>query len=102
MLPTLCDLTSSTLSFFSMGMLPISVYSMLGNAGIIFTALFSVVFLKRRLFSHHILGLVTNILGVITIGAASLNKESKENENTLIGIFVLLFSLIFASSHLII
>lgn len=49
-IPAFCDFISSTISFFSMNLMPLSVQYMFNGGNIIMTGIFSVVFLKRKLF----------------------------------------------------
>lgn len=47
MIPTFFDFTASTISFFAMSMMPLSIYYMIRGGNIVITAIFSVIFLKR-------------------------------------------------------
>ena len=74
---------------------------MLKGGIILTTALFSVLFLKRRLRSFHYFGIVITVLGITVVGASSFVKkgtgdETEENvSQKLLGIFLVLCSLVF-------
>ena len=52
------------------------------RGGVIFiVALMSVVFLKRKLYKHHILGLFFVVLGISIIGVAAITNTSSEDDS---------------------
>lgn len=74
-------------AFCCMGILyiPASVWQILRGASIIFAALFSVLFLRRKLFPHHYIGLALCVSGVILVGMASVwgapaSEDSSQND----------------------
>eukprot|EP01134_Creolimax_fragrantissima_P001292 CFRG1292T1 len=71
-LPTCCDLTATTIMNVGLIFTTASVYQMIRGAMVLFTAVFSVVFLKRKLFANHYLGLTLVIIGIFTVGLASV------------------------------
>lgn len=52
-LPALCDMTASSMMNIGLLMTSASVYQMLRGSVIIFTSIASVLFLKRKLRTHH-------------------------------------------------
>ncbi|KAL4465970.1 hypothetical protein ABPG74_004207 [Tetrahymena malaccensis] len=103
-IPTSCDFITSTLSFFALEFMPPSLYSMVRGGSLIFTTLFSVFFLKRKLYRHHYLGLLIVMIGITTAGVVvTLNSSSDGNQSKIIlGIILLLCSFITFSSQIII
>eukprot|EP01100_Stratorugosa_tubuloviscum_P013522 TRINITY_DN67_c2_g1_i1.p1 TRINITY_DN67_c2_g1~~TRINITY_DN67_c2_g1_i1.p1 ORF type:complete len:430 (-),score=161.30 TRINITY_DN67_c2_g1_i1:98-1351(-) len=76
MIPAFCDCLASTLMFVGLQKTSASVYQMLRSASVIFTGLFSFLFLKEILFSFQILGLIFVVLGVTTVGIYSILGDS--------------------------
>lgn len=70
-IPTMCDFMGSTIQIFGLTMMAGSVYQMFRGSLIFFTALFSVIFLKNKLYKHHFLGLLFVISGLILVGLSS-------------------------------
>jgi drug/metabolite transporter (DMT)-like permease len=67
-------------AFCCMGMLyiPASVWQMLKGGSIIFCGIFSVTFLKRKLYAFHWLGLITVVLGLATVGLSNVLGNSQQ------------------------
>jgi len=57
-LPTLCDFFASTIMTIGLTMLAGSTYQMMRGSLILFTALFSRIFLKNKLYLHHYIALI--------------------------------------------
>lgn len=64
-----------------------SVFQMLRGAVVIFTGLFSVIFLKRKLHAYQYMSMTLVLIGTLIVGMSSvLNKESDTNaSNPLVG-----------------
>jgi len=62
-----------------------SVYSMLRGGVIIITALFSVVFLKRRITMNQTLGIFLSVIGITIVGISALLRN---NENLQISVIL--------------
>eukprot|EP00122_Pirum_gemmata_P018806 Pgem_evm1s17618 len=59
---------------------PASVYQMMRGAMVLFTAIFSVVFLKHRLNFSQYLGLFLVICGIAVVGLVSMLYSKKDEE----------------------
>ena len=66
---------------------------------VIITALFSVIFLKRKLYAHHLISIGVIVLGVTLVGVFSiLESESDDGDDapksktTFLGIMILLIA----------
>lgn len=70
--PAVFDLLATAFACIGILYIPASVWQMLRGACIIFSALFAVLWLKRRLLSFNILGLVLCVLGVCMVGLANV------------------------------
>ena len=69
-LPACCDITGTTLMNVGLLFVAASIYQMTRGALVLFVGLFSVIFLKRKLFAYHWLSLVIVVLGVGLVGLA--------------------------------
>lgn len=68
--PALCDMTGTSLMYVALNMTSASSFQMLRGAVIIFTGLFSVAFLGRRLIPSQWLGILATIAGLVVVGLA--------------------------------
>ncbi|KAG0256624.1 hypothetical protein BGZ95_005446 [Linnemannia exigua] len=116
-LPTLCDMTASTLMNVGLIYCAASVYQMLRGALVIFTGLLSVFFLGRRLLAYEWFALFTIVAGIATVGLASVITPATNNftDNTepdseeaikaakaILGIFLVLFAQIFTATQFVV
>lgn len=69
-LPACCDITGTTLMNVGLLFVAASIYQMTRGALVLFVGLFSVIFLKRKLFAYHWFSLVIVVLGVGVVGLA--------------------------------
>ncbi|XP_026969424.1 solute carrier family 35 member F6 isoform X1 [Lagenorhynchus albirostris] len=70
--PALCDMTATSIMYVALNMTSASSFQMLRGAVIIFTGLFSVTFLGRRLALSQWLGILATIAGLVVVGLADL------------------------------
>jgi len=76
-LPAACDLTGTTLMNIGLLFTPVSIYQMTRGALVLWVGVFSVIFLRRRLFIYQWLSLVTVMIGVSIVGlSGSLIKKA--------------------------
>ena len=69
-LPSCCDIAGTTLMNVGLLFVAASIYQMTRGALVLFVGLFSVIFLKRRLYMYQWLALVVVVLGVGLVGLA--------------------------------
>jgi len=69
-LPAICDILGTTLMNAGLLMVAASIYQMTRGALVLFVGLFSVVFLKRKLYLFHWVSLFGVVLGVAVVGLA--------------------------------
>jgi drug/metabolite transporter (DMT)-like permease len=82
-LPAICDICGTTLMNVGLLFVVASIYQMTRGALVLFVGLFSVVFLKRRLYLYQWLALVLVVLGVGIVGlAGALYKEDSKSTST--------------------
>ncbi|KAI0797815.1 hypothetical protein C8Q75DRAFT_739767 [Abortiporus biennis] len=120
-LPAACDLTGTTLMNVGLLYTPVSIYQMTRGALVLFVGVFSVIFLRRRLWLYQWVSLITVMAGVSLVGysgsmikdatkehtaVSSLNDpqaiEEPEVTKVLIGVFFVLFAQIFTATQFII
>ena len=109
-IPATCDFCGSSLMMISLTMVPVSIYQMMRGIIVAITALFSVVFLKRRLHRHHWTGVALIVLGVVQVGVVAIldtknhpDPDSTETTNNMAsGIVLLLLSQCFAATQFIV
>jgi len=81
--PTICDLTASTLGNVAMLFIHASVWQMMRGAIIVFSGIFSIVFLKRKLYLHNWIGMVIVCCGLLLVGVSSMIKGNSETSGML-------------------
>ncbi|KAF9332574.1 hypothetical protein BG006_004557 [Podila minutissima] len=117
-IPTLCDMTASTLMNVGLIYCAASVYQMLRGALVIFTGILSVIFLGRRLKAFEWFALFTIVAGIATVGLSSVisqatkplsggdeepdSDEAIKAAKAILGIFLVLFAQIFTASQFVI
>lgn len=77
-IPTLCDLLATTVMNVGLILTSASVYQMLRGAVVIFTGVFSYLFLNRRLRAYEWLSLVMVVVGVGIVGLSSVLFPQKK------------------------
>jgi drug/metabolite transporter (DMT)-like permease len=97
-IPALSDLAASVFENIALLSLSPSVWQMFRGSIIIFTAIFSIFYRKRKLYFVHWFGIFIVILGIILIGVSALLGET-ENEKAavspgmqLVAMFLVMFS----------
>jgi drug/metabolite transporter (DMT)-like permease len=77
-LPAVCDIIGTTLMNVGLLFVVPSIYQMTRGALVLFVGLFSVIFLKRKLYLYQWFALFTVVLGVAIVGlAGALFKDHK-------------------------
>ena len=78
-LPACCDITGTTLMNVGLLFVAASIYQMTRGALVLFVGLFSVLFLKRKLFLYHWISLVIVVAGVALVGLAGAIYSGDKN-----------------------
>lgn len=82
-LPACCDITGTTLMNVGLLYVAASIYQMTRGALVLFVGLFSVLFLKRKLYIYHWFSLVIVVFGVGLVGlAGALFSGDKTSPNS--------------------
>lgn len=82
-LPACCDITGTTLMNVGLLFVAASIYQMTRGALVLFVGLFSVVFLKRKLYLYHWLSLLLVVIGVGLVGLAGALFKGDKNPHSL-------------------
>jgi drug/metabolite transporter (DMT)-like permease len=98
--PASCDFVTSNLQYIALTMLQPSIYQMLRGGVVLVTALFSVVFLKKKLQLYHYLGCALVFMGVMVVGIANFvlpaqGGEGPTAKQQLVGTLLIIVSLFF-------
>jgi len=80
--PSSCDVGATGLGCIGFIYTPASVWQMLRGAAMIFGALFSIVFLKRRLHTFNWIGLLFAVSGLALVGLSSLLGDADQPKLT--------------------
>ncbi|KAI0443410.1 hypothetical protein F4803DRAFT_314947 [Xylaria telfairii] len=88
-LPAICDILGTTLMNAGLLMVAASIYQMTRGALVLFVGLFSLVFLRRKLYLFQWLSLFGVVLGVALVGlAGAIQPDPKANAGSLIALVV--------------
>jgi len=71
-LPACCDIMATSIMYVGLSLTTASTYQMLRGSVVLFTASFSVLFLKRKQWGFHWIGLFTVFGGTMVVGVSSL------------------------------
>jgi len=81
LIPASIDVVATGFGCIGMVLVPASVWQMLRGAMIIFAAIFSVTFLRKKMFLYGWFGVTLCVVGVATVGAASIVGSSAKPGN---------------------
>lgn len=102
MLPALCDFFGSSIMTIGLGLIASSVYQMLRGSLIIFTTIFSIVFLKSKFHRHNYFGIFVVVSGLTLVGISSLGGSSDESSNNAtVGFILVIFAQVFTATQFI-
>lgn len=101
-IPALCDFFGSTIMTIGLSMMAGSVYQMFRGSLILFTALFSKVFLKGKIYRHNYLALVFIISGLALVGIGSTIYGEEGAETKVMGVILVIIAQLFSAAQFII
>lgn len=78
----MCDFCATCLQFAGLLMVPASIWQMLRGGTLVIVAIFSVLFLNRKLFRHHILGLFLVVCGITLVGLAAIEGSDPTSDSS--------------------
>jgi drug/metabolite transporter (DMT)-like permease len=102
--PTLFDLFATACGTTGLMYTTVSVYQMLRGAQLVFTALLSIVFLKRTLSMQKVTGITACMVGITLVGLANVWGEANPTSkaDTTFGILVILAGQILQASQVVV
>jgi drug/metabolite transporter (DMT)-like permease len=80
LVPAMCDMLGTSIMYLGLSLTSSSVFQMLRGSVVIFTAVFSVVFLKRTVKPYQWLGVCLVLVGTITVGLQSYVPSCKSGD----------------------
>ena len=95
-IPSFFDFCASTLMFVGLTLSAPSVYQMMRGFIMVVVALYSILFLKIKLFKHQYLGVLCAFIGVVLVGLASVLYEATSAKNPVIGVIIIIIAQFFA------
>ncbi|XP_050442962.1 solute carrier family 35 member F6-like [Adelges cooleyi] len=78
--PAICDMVASTLMYIGLNFTYASSYQMLRGGVIIFTAILSKMFLRRKVTVRHWMGILLIIVGLCVVGISDLLVSKKSTQ----------------------
>lgn len=95
-IPSFFDFCASTLMFLGLVLSAPSVYQMMRGFIMVVVAIYSVMFLRIKLFPHQLLGVGLAFVGVAIVGLASVLYEASSAKNPILGIIIIIIAQFFA------
>eukprot|EP00440_Ansanella_granifera_P026222 gb/GFBE01028477.1/.p1 GENE.gb/GFBE01028477.1/~~gb/GFBE01028477.1/.p1 ORF type:complete len:408 (+),score=79.62 gb/GFBE01028477.1/:1-1224(+) len=77
-IPAVSDLLATAFACIGIMYIPASVWQMLRGATLIFAAIFSIMFLGRKMYGFNWLGLLLCVIGISVVGIASINGSNDD------------------------
>jgi len=104
LLPACCDMTATSLMYIGLSWTYASIFQMLRGSVMIFTGIFSVVFLKRKLGKHQWLGMVVVLIGLTLVGVSSIMGPSDSNNapNPVGGVIVIVIAQLVQATQMVV
>ncbi|KAH3682466.1 hypothetical protein WICPIJ_006559 [Wickerhamomyces pijperi] len=104
-IPAACDLAGTTMMNLGLIYTPVSIYQMIRGALILFVALFSVVFLRRKISRVEWLSLFIVVIGITIVGLSGKKSQEKKDDSAfelIFGIMLILLGQIFTASQFVV
>jgi drug/metabolite transporter (DMT)-like permease len=104
-IPAGCDFFGSTIMSFSLTMMAASIYQMTRGSIMIFTAIFSVIFLKTKVYRHQTLSLFIIFTGLLLVGLAPIIEPDENPDNVQtkpLGVLTLVLAQLFSAAQFVI
>jgi drug/metabolite transporter (DMT)-like permease len=105
LLPACCDMTGTSLMYVGLNLTHASVFQMLRGSVILFTGIFSVFFLGRKLYAFHWIGMSLVLTGTMIVGVASVlypDGNTSSASNPLLGDIIIILAQIVAAVQMVV
>ncbi|KAJ3431463.1 hypothetical protein M0812_03145 [Anaeramoeba flamelloides] len=102
--PSMFDLIATSLMNIGLLWIPASIWQMLRGSMVVFSAIFSVFFLKRKLYGFHWVGVCVVVCALVLVGVACIKSDTGSFDVTheLIGIFLVVGAQVIQASQIIV
>jgi len=103
-LPAACDMTGTSLMYFGLNLTYASVYQMLRGSVVIFTGIFTIIFLKRPLFPYQWFGMFWVLVGLLFVGLASVvgSNDDSNAPNPVLGDIIIVCAQVIVAVQMVI
>lgn len=104
LIPACLDCAGTSLMYVGLTMTYPSVFQMLRGSVVIFTGIMSVVFLGRKLFAFHMVGMLLVLIGLLLVGASSVldSGSSSSASNPLLGDALVVAAQVVAATQMVV
>jgi len=104
LLPACCDMTATSLMYIGLSWTYASIFQMLRGSVMIFTGIFSIIFLGRKLGKHQWIGMVVVMIGLALVGVSSVLEPSggEGAPNPLGGIIVIVIAQLVQATQMVV
>lgn len=92
--PAMCDLCATSLMNIGLFYLDASIWQMLRGSMVIFSAIMTIIFLKRKYYCYHWIGITLVTIGLVTVSASSFMKTKDTPTNATAGEVVMSICLV--------
>jgi len=100
LVPACCDVLGTGLAAVAMMYIQAAVWQMMRGAVVVFSAIFAVFFLKRKLQAFHWIGVTVTVIGLSLVGYAAVVQQSpsgSHGDHVTLGVFLVLVAQVFAA-----
>jgi drug/metabolite transporter (DMT)-like permease len=101
-IPAILFLVAACLMFLGLALSTASVYQMARGSLSVFVAIYSVVFLKQKIFRHQVTGIVLLFLGLVVVSASQIIYQQASSDDPIWGGIVLIISQVIAAAVLVV
>ncbi|KAJ6252453.1 solute carrier family 35 member f6 [Anaeramoeba flamelloides] len=104
MAPAVFDLLATSIMNIGLLWIPASIWQMLRGSMVVFSAIFSITFLKRILHGYHWLGVFVVVCGLVLVGISCIKSDSGnyDKKHEFIGIFLVVGAQVIQATQIII
>ena len=92
--PAMCDLCATSLMNIGLFYLDASIWQMLRGSMVIFSAIMTIIFLKRKYYCYHWFGILLVTCGLVIVAAASLMRNTDGEKKSTTGQIIMAICLV--------
>eukprot|EP00747_Dinoflagellata_sp_TGD_P191629 gnl/TRDRNA2_/TRDRNA2_55262_c0_seq1.p1 gnl/TRDRNA2_/TRDRNA2_55262_c0~~gnl/TRDRNA2_/TRDRNA2_55262_c0_seq1.p1 ORF type:complete len:440 (-),score=70.89 gnl/TRDRNA2_/TRDRNA2_55262_c0_seq1:69-1388(-) len=91
-IPAACDVVGTGIGGIGMIFVSAAVWQMMRGSIVVFTSIFSVVFLQRKLHAYHWISVCVTVCGITLVGFASISSsaQNEEGSGALMGVVLII------------